>query len=195
MNRVFVLTACLVLGACTQIGTKIGNNYRAELAPLLRAESGSVDDVLAAMGPPHRVAAAGAGYLFLYHHYDIEEDQIGVSSDLPFLNWFKLSLASAEAEELVTVLGFDDQDQLVAVSHWKDLEELGQAGSMTLAIQFSSIIDSSRITTEPWPINNWGKSLLKPLPAMLNDPYAPDSGGAGLELRDTPARVGQRTLE
>lgn len=195
MTRMLALVACVVLGACTQIGNKIGNNYRAELAPLLRGEAETVDDVMAAMGPPHRVAAAGGGYAFLYHHYDIEEDQVGLGSTLPFLEWFKLSLASAEADELVTVMTFDDQDQLLTISHWKDLEELGQAGSMMLAIQFSSVIDSSRITTDPWPINNWGKSLLKPLPAALNDVHAPDSGDAGLELRDTPARVGQRTLE
>ena len=147
------------------------------------------------MGPPHRIASAGDGYVFLYHHFVIEEDQIGLGSDLPVLQWFKLSLASAEADELVTLMAFDNEDQLVAVAHSKDLEELGQAGSMMLAIQFSSIIDSGRITRDSWPINNWGRSLLKPLPMALNDGHAPDSGATGLELRDTPSRVGQRTLE
>ena len=147
------------------------------------------------MGPPHRVAGAGDGYVFLYHHFDIEEDQIGLSSDLPVLQWFKLSLASAEADELVTVMAFDSADKLLTIAHAKDLEELGQAGSMVLAIQFSSIIDSGRITSDPWPINDWGRSLLKPLRKALNDSHAPDSGATGLELRDTPSRVGQRTLE
>ena len=195
MSRWLLLAVCILLGACTQIGNKIGNNYLPELAPLLRGEADTVDEVLAAMGPPHRVAAAGTGYVFLYHHYDIEERQIGLSSDLAFLQWFKLSLASAEADELVTLMSFDADDQLLSVSHWKDLEELGQAGSMMLAIQFSSIIDASRITIDPWPISDWGQSLLKPLPAALNDTHAPDSGAAGLELRDTPSAVGQRSLE
>jgi hypothetical protein len=195
MTRAVVLAACVLIGACTQIGNKIGNNYRPELAPLLRGEAETVDDVLAAMGPPYRIAAAGSGYVFLYHHYDIEEDQIGFSSDLRFLKWFKLSLASAESDELVTLMSFDADDQLLSVSHWKDLDELGQAGSMMLAIQFSSIIDTSRITSDPWPVSDWGQSLLKPLPAALNDAHAPDSGAAGLELRDTPSQVGQRSLE
>jgi hypothetical protein len=195
MTRALVLVMCALLGACTQIGTKIGNDYRAQLAPLLRGEGRTVDDVMAAMGPPHRVAAAGSGYVFLYQHYDIEEDQIGLSSEVQFLKWFKLSLASAEADELVTVMTFDQQDQLVTISHWKDLEELGQAGSMMLAIQFSSIIDSGRMTSDPWPVSDWGQSLLKPLPASLNEFSSPDSGAAGLELRGTPANVGQRTLE
>ncbi len=195
MARLLALVACVLLGACTQIGNKIGNNYRADLAPLLKQEQRSVDDVLSALGPPHRVARAGEGYAFLYHHFDIEEDQIGLGNQVPVLEWFKLSLASAEADALVTLLTFDASDQLTAIGHVKDLEELGQGGSMMLNIMFTSIIDAERILDDPWLINHWGMSLAKPLPAALNTPNSPDDGAAGIELRGTPRGIGQRSLE
>jgi hypothetical protein len=186
---------CVLLGACTQIGNKIGNNYRAELAPLLEQQQGNVDDVLVALGPPHRVARTGEGYAFLYHHFDIEEDQIGLGNEVPVLEWFKLSLASAEADALVTLMTFDLDDQLIAIGHVKDLEELGQGGSMMLNIMFTSIVDAERMILDPWAINHWGMSLAKPLPAALNTPNAPDDGDAGIELRGTPRGIGQRSLE
>ena len=193
--RVLLLAMCLLASACTQIGNKIGNNYRAELAPLLSQDAYTVDDVLAALGPPHRVARAGQGYAFLYNHFDIEEDQIGIGSDTPVLSWFKLSLASADADALVTLFQFDANGQAIATGHWKDLEELGQGGSMMLAIMFTSIIDTGRMTSDPWAINHWGMSLTKPLPAAMNSVHAPDDGEAAIELRGTPDEVGQRTLE
>jgi len=195
MARICLVLMCALLGACTQIGNKIGGNYRSELAPLLVAEQLSVDDVLLALGPPHRVARTGDGYAFLYHHFDIEEEQLGLSNRLPVLEWFKLALASAEADALITLMTFDGNDGLLTIGHVKDLDELGQGGSMMLNIMFTSIVDAERVISDPWAINHWGMSLMKPLPAALNSHHSPDDGSAGMELRGTPERIGQRSLE
>lgn len=196
MNRLLVLACCLVLASCTQITSRIGDNYGADLQQLLEAEQvQTVDDVLARLGPPHRVAAVGEGYAFLYFFFDIDEDQIGVSSQLPVLRLFKLSLASAEADQLVAVLQFDAAGQLLAAGRWKDVEGLGSGGSIGLAILYTSIIDSDRLTEDAWAVNQWGASLLKPMPRGLNHFNTADSGDNGLELRGSPNRIGQRTLE
>ncbi|MDA8752827.1 hypothetical protein N9M39_01570 [Halieaceae bacterium] len=196
MIRLVALVCCLGLSACTQITNRIGNNYGADLQYVLDvAEAQTIDGVLARMGPPHRIAAVGEGYVFLYFFFDIDEDQIGLGSKIPGLRAFKLSLASAEADELVAVLQFDAAGQLLAAGRWQDIEELGQGGAFGLAIMYNSIVDSARLTDDAWTVNQWGASLVKPLPVGLNRANSPDSGGNGLELRGSPTRVGQRALE
>ena len=43
--------------------------------------------------------------------------------------------------------------------------------------------------------NQWGMTLLRPLPETLNARQSLDTGANGLELTNTPVYAGQHTLE
>ena len=196
-----LLSLCLLttlpwLSACTIIDKEVGQPFITEAKQLLvDAEEIHADDVLAALGPPQALSGVAGGYVFLYQHFTIRERQLGFSSDEPFLRWFKLSLADAEATADTLVLRFDTENRLVASGLVTTRDDLGDAGSVMFALNFQPMIDTAELDRDLWGPDRWGLSLLQaPIEAQNRD-NSPDSGREGIELRGSPTGSGQRTLE
>jgi len=45
------------------------------------------------------------------------------------------------------------------------------------------------------PNNDWGASLLRPIPKTINSNSDPNSGQSGIQRRGTPTGTGQQSLE
>jgi hypothetical protein len=74
-------------------------------------------------------------------------------------------------------------------------DELGKGGSVQPIFALVPLVDTRHLASPHRPLNRWGMHLLQDLPVTLNAHQNLDTGQAGLELRGTPSKVGQRTLE
>lgn len=191
-----LLTVALLLPACTLIKKDVGHSFDLPLQTI-QSQQGpvSVDTVLSTLGPPQSVAAVGKGYAFLYQYTRIEEQQLGFSSTKTPLSWLKLALADADSASKVLVVQFDSTGTVSALGRATLDSDLGDSGSVTLAVNFLSMVDSAQLEDDLWGPANWGYSLLQPLEIMLNRQNSPDTGHATLEQRGTSTAAGQRTLE
>ncbi len=185
-----------VTASCTYINKEIGSDFTSDAVLLMEAgKPEHVDQVLSSLGPPQAVSALPEGYVFLYQHFEIQERQIGFSSDSEFLRWFKLAIAGADAEVDSLVLQFNSDNRLLAGGFSTSRSDLGEGGSVMLAINFRSLVDTEELASDLLGATNWGTSLLQRPPALQNRESSLDSGMRGLEMRGTPDKLGQRTLE
>ena len=191
-----VLTSLLLLQGCLQIHREFGQDVYSQAAELIQSEQEiDVARVLEVLGPPQKLSALPQGYAFLYQFSVVDEQQIGLSSDLPVLRWLKFSMAAANARIKTTVFRFDDHDQLIAASSAITHSDLGDEKSIMFALAMSALVDSDDLGYDRWGSNLWGASLLQSTAKTLFVQSDLDSGNIGFEQRGTPTRVGQRTLE
>ena len=203
MKRYLIRSSCLlptiglcVASGCTFIDNSIDRNVSMEdLSFLDSREDVHVDEVLAALGPPQHVSTLAGGYAFLYQHQLLRERQFGISGEQPFLRWFKLSVATADVDSTSIVMQFDGRDRLSAVGYTSDTKDLGRGAAVQLLFIALPLVDAGPFMSEPWDVNRWGASLLRANGIALPADQSMDSGQAGFELRGTPVKVGQRTLE
>lgn len=151
-------------------------------------------EVLDALGPPLRVAAAGDGVVFLYEHVETRETQLGLSLDALKLPFFKAVATRGSAERAALIAVFDAEGILRALARDRWNEDLGRGGAVQFLWAALPIADTSAFEI-PLPAAGWPKQLLAELSVGLNRPHNPDSGEAGIEQLATTRQVGQHTLE
>ena len=188
-----VLTLALLLSACTQWRYELGTRLSPDLLP----EDGpdiTLTQVLAKLGPPLRMSAAGEGYVLAWEFWKIREDTFGLSlgalgADLLSADWGK---AHMHGEFLLVT--FNRQHQMTgrAFSRWSNNAGGGQAVQPLVGLV--SLVDVEDMV-DNLPQHKWGSGLLRPLPQAINAQSRPDMGQSGVERRGTPNGVGQRSLE
>ena len=190
-----VLVASVCCG-CSFLRSDLG--ARVDLAGVDALEPGRTRraEVLASLGPPLDLEPHAGGVAFLYEHVLIEERQLGISLE-GLGRWFgiregalfKLSLGRTSSQREAALLLFDVEGILVSVDSRAWGETLGKGGSVQLFVAASQVVDYGPLREGPRQFH-WGFELLEPLPAGLNRAHRAD-----LELRGTPVRSGQKTLE
>ena len=85
------LSLAIALSACTQWRYELGSQLSPEMLPE-DAGNLSLSEVLARLGPPLRLSAAGEGYVLAWEFWKIREDTIGLSlgamgADLLSVDW------------------------------------------------------------------------------------------------------------
>jgi hypothetical protein len=151
--------------------------------------------VLQQLGPPAEMSALPKGLAFLYEHIIANEKQIGISfGSIDILNWFKFSSGKGTADRQALLLIFDEKGILRQQGFQEYHDKMGSGLAVQLFIAIAAMVDSSYLDDAVGP-NEWGMSLLMPLPQALNIRQSLDTGTQGLEQGGTPAAVGQHTLE
>jgi hypothetical protein len=110
------------------------------------------------------------------------------------LKWLKFAVASASADRQAFILTFDEQGILQTRRFLEHSEDLGTGGAIQLLLVVQELVGTSHLDDEIGP-NDWGISLLRPLPQTLNIRQSLNTGTSGIEQKGTPTNVGQHTLE
>ena len=193
MARLWLLLPGLFLAACSQWSYDLGNPL-GESAWQQSTELQYLGDTLAALGPPHRVAAVADGYVLGWEYWEIRERSLGVSlgalgADLLAVDWGRAQLSGE-----FLLLRFDREHRLTARA-FNTWDERGGGGTaLQPSIALVDLVDVEDLL-EPLPQHRWGALSLGRLPVTLNRASSPDSGQAALEQRGTPTGAGQRSLE
>lgn len=185
------LIPCLC--SCTVISTKIGKPIKYE-GQSLQTDITHYRNVLNHLGPPLKISKYNKGLVFLYESIDIEERQLGFSSNKDILQWFKFSFARAKAYRQVLVLIFNENGYLTEKRFNQFNENLGGGQGISIIVSIKSLVDTSHLD-EVSDTHFWGKSLLNPIPEVLNIPNNLRSGETGVEQFGSFTSVGQHTLE
>ena len=188
-----LLLGLVVLGGCTQWRYDLGTPLHPGQLP--DAQAGMpLGDVLARLGPPHRVSATVDGYVLAWEFWKIREDTIGLSlgalgADLLSVDWGK---ARVSGDFLLAF--FDSHHRLTAsaFSQWQG--DAGGGRAIQPMIGLVSLVDVEDLVDE-LPQHDWGASLLEPLPIAANSDSRPDTGQNGIQRRGTPSGIGQQSLE
>lgn len=182
--------------------TLIDENFSRPLAPA-QADHVPVDEqphyreVMENLGAPLLVSADDDNLFFLYEYALTKERQLGISVDIeavPWLKWIKLSFARAKADHQALVMIFDKGGYLMTSQYGEWERDLGDGSSIELFLSTHRLVDTTSYTDKLGP-NEWGATLLRPLPEVLNRASSLDTGENGLELVSTPVKAGQHTLE
>ena len=151
-------------------------------------------DVLDVLGPPASISSLTDGFAFQYETLQIDEQQFGLSADVSFLRWFKLSYGRARVDREVHTFVFNRAGYVQAYGKKKIKDDAGKGISYQFVVKVTQVVDTGYLEKEP-PQNGWGLALLQPLPVAMNSGQSMDSGLSGLEQRGTSTSIGQRTLE
>lgn len=188
--------AVLLLAGCTFINEDISTPLNFSEIDLREGHS-HYRDALEQLGPPTTVSSYENGVLFLYEYTKTKEIQLGLSvnkDELPWLSWFKLSLGRGYADRQAILMIFDDQGILRILSFDSWERNLGGGSAIQIFFSVHKVVDTSMYYVSTGP-NQWGMTLLRPLPETLNARQSLDTGANGLELTNTPVYAGQHTLE
>jgi hypothetical protein len=185
--------AILAVGGCTIIHKDIDTPLDLSQS-ILQEENTHFSSILDQLGPPAKISALPNGMAFLYEYVSITERQIGIGFDAEILKWLKFAIAGASDVRQTLVLVFDEQGMLQTHRFLEHTEDLGKGGAMQLMIAVQQLIDTSHLDDTRGP-NEWGTSLLRPVPETLNIHQSLNTGTGGIEQKGTPASIGQHTLE
>lgn len=188
-----VLTALLLLCGCTQWRYDIG-------APLVEAatpqpESGlSLPQVLALLGPPHRLSRTADGYVMAWEHWQVREGSLGFGLGFLGADFLSIDRAEARVSGEFLLLGFDRGHRLTSsrFSSWDN--DAGSGSAIQPLISAVSVVDTDDLTGR-MPQHRWGAASLLRLPEALNIQSRPDMGTTGVQQRGTPSGIGQQSLE
>ena len=180
------------IGSCAIISTKIDNPIIYE-EQSLQTDSTHYSNVLDLYGPPSKISKYNKGLVFLYESIDINERQLGFGFRDIF-KWFKFSFARGNADRQVLVLIFNEDGYLTGKRFKQFDEKIGSGQGISIIVSIQSLVDTSNLE-ENRDTMLWGKSLLNPIPEVLNIPYNLKSGETGVEQLGSPTSVGQHTLE
>lgn len=188
-----LLALLLLLGGCTQwyhrLGAALPEDYekRAEGEPLAR--------VLAALGPPLRLAATERGLVMAWESWRIRQDALGVGlgwvwagADFLTLNW-----GGARIRGDYLVLSFDGEGRVDGAARVRRNDSIG-SGTAVQPFGLVPMVNVSDIL-RPLPQHAWGGSQLLPLPVVLNNAQRPGMADTGIEQRGTPRGVGASAQE
>jgi hypothetical protein len=187
---------CFLLSGCTVLTKDIGCPVDPCGIRFIEGET-HYRTVIHQLGPPAKVSSLTGGLAFLYEHVVTKEKQIGLSIkelDETVFRWLKFSTARGRADRQDLLLVFDEKG-ILRNQRFKDYDEsLGSGSSIQFKFAVETLVDSSFLEDSIGP-NQWGTSLLRPLPQTLNVRQSLETGDCGLEQAGTPTSVGQHTLE
>lgn len=189
------LLALLLMGlaGCTQwyhrLGAALPEDYEK------RAEGESLAKVLAALGPPMRLAATDRGLVMAWEAWRIRQDALGVGlgwiwagADFLTLNW-----GGARIRGDYLVLSFDGEGRVDGAARVRRNDSIG-SGTAVQPFGLVPMVNVSDIL-RPLPQHAWGGSQLLPLPVVLNNAQRPGMADTGIEQRGTPRGVGASAQE
>ena len=188
-----LLALLLLLGGCTQwyhrLGAALPEDYEK------RAEGESLARVLAALGPPLRLAATDRGLVMAWESWRIRQDALGVGlgwvwagADFLTLNW-----GGARIRGDYLVLSFDGEGRVDGAARVRRDDSIG-SGTAVQPFGLVPMVNVSDIL-RPLPQHAWGGSQLLPLPVVLNNAQRPGMANTGVEQRGTPRGVGASAQE
>jgi len=188
-----LLPLLLLSGCYSQWRYELGTRVSPDALPT-NAQALSLAEVLARLGPPHRLSAAGTGYVLAWEFWQIREDTFGLSlgalgTDLMSVDWGK---AHMHGEFLLVTFNRQHRTTSSSFARWSNDTGGGQA--IQPFISFVSLVDVEDMLVD-MPHHQWGGALLQPLPAAINKDSSPDTGQSGIQRRGTPTGVGQQSLE
>ena len=188
-----VLTLALLVSACTQWRYELGTRVSPDLLP----EDGpdiTLTEILAKLGPPLRMSAAGEGYVLAWEFWKIREDTFGLSLGAMGADVLSVDWGNAHMHGEFLLVTFNRQHQMTgrAFSRWSN--DAGGGQSVQPLVGLVSLVDVEDMVGN-LPQHQWGAGLLRPLPQAINAQSRPDTGQNGVQRRGTPNGVGQRSLE
>ena len=188
-----VLSATALISGCSIWSYDLGQPLTGLDVPA-NQEQAALGDVLARLGPPHRIAAGDSGYVMAWEHWLVSEASVGFSLGFLGAEFLSMDWGDARVEGEYLLLTFDREHMLVSstVSQWNN--DAGGGGAIQPLFGFVSVVDVDDLT-ERMPQHRWGAAALKPLPNALNNPSNPELGQGGLQQRGTPTGAGQQSLE
>jgi hypothetical protein len=189
-----LLALCLVLSGCAHIRTDLGAPLPPETA-LAQAGPSHYSTVLEAYGPPSKISALPAGFVFLYEHVQIDERQWGLILPGPIAKYFKIVWATSRAETNLAVFVFDQQGRLSASDFETFRNDPGGGFGLTLIFKIKSLTETYEYTRSQEGILDWGMAALQRLPVTLNAAQSLDAGDQGLDVLRVDGVAGQRALE
>jgi hypothetical protein len=194
-NRKFryaLLLLCAFLTGCSHLTSEIGPPLPA--APGITVGRTTSQEVLEKVGVPSEVSASPSGFVFLYEHNYVAENQLGFTLNVTVMKWFKFVYARSRLTHDAWLLCFDTNQVLQAwgKEDWK--APLGQGAAAQFLMTAHTLVDSSPVR-QPATQHEWGAMWLDPLPQVLNSAQSLQDGRFGLEQTLAPTAVGQHTLE
>lgn len=182
-----------VLGGCSVVNKEI------DVAPVVgtsefKSSETHCYDILDRLGPPAQITALPGGFAWFYQSLVVKERQLGITLPGDISGLFKLALADADLEEKARVYVFDPSGRLRSHADLDDLDDVGNGMAIQFFAAVGQVVDTGYLEDNPVQ-QDWGFGLLEPLPQTLNAGQSLDFGTRGAELRGTPKKVGQRTLE
>ena len=203
------LGAVALLGACSRFSVTAGTPLP-DVSNRYACGGTTYKQVMADLGPPHKVTRVAGGFAFLYEYQDANENQVTVtlanlaapftggtsevtSSVGSFLaGTFGPSYAWAQGTSRIAFLTFDDSGTLRAAQNQVSKIDLGQQFAFTWLISPQPASDIGALS-EPSQTHRWGRRNLRPIPRTLNELQSPDAGPYGFERTGTPRGAGQRS--
>jgi hypothetical protein len=187
-----LLLATLLLGGCTQWRYELGQPLSPETVGRT-SELTSLTEVLAELGPPQRISAAGSGYVLAWEFWQIGETTAGLSlgalgTDLLSIDWGDSRISG---DFLLVTFNRQHQVTSSSFSHWHSDGGGGQAIQPMVGLSLVDVDD----LVDHLPHHQWGAALLQPIPQAINADSRPDMGQSGIQQRGTPTGSGQQTLE
>lgn len=190
--RTVLLFLLPTLAGCSHLTSEIGPPL--PVTPAITTGQSTLGDVLKSIGVPSQISASPAGFIFLYEHNGVTENQLGLSVNYPVLDWFKFVYAHSRLNHEAWLLAFDTNGVLQAWGEENWEKPLGQGAAIQILITAQSLVDSSQVR-RPAAQHEWGEMWLNPLPEVLNTSQSPKDGRFGLEQTLAPTAVGQHALE
>jgi hypothetical protein len=191
-RRALLLLGSLLLCACSHSQYHLGT----PLSTLALPQSGPgtmVTDVMSILGPPQRLSADPAGYVFAWEYWRVVENGVGFNLGPLGADFISLDWARVDSHGEFVVATFSSDHQLTSITHSRWSSQVGDGRAM----QPFGIYDVATTgdLLQPLPQHRWGGAMLRRLPEALNRDTDIDSGENGLEQRATPQDIGQRALE
>jgi len=188
-----VLCLSALVSACSVWSYDLGNPLSALAVPEAHEQT-PLGEVLAKLGPPHRIAAGDSGYVMAWEYWLVSETSVGLSLGFMGADFLSIDWGDARVKGEYLLLTFDREHELVSttVSEWDN--DAGGGGAVQPLFGFVSVVDVDDLT-ERMPQHHWGAAALQPLPKALNNPSNPELGQGGLQQRGTPTGTGQQSLE
>jgi hypothetical protein len=192
VSSALLVSGLLFVTGCTHLTSEIGPPLPS--TPGIVTGKSALGDVLKNVGVPSQVSASPAGFVFLYEHNGITENQLGLNANYPILRWFKFVYAWSRFRHEAWLMTFDTNDVLQAWGRENWDKPLGTGAAAQILVQVQGLVDSSQFR-RPASQHRWGEMWLNPLPQVLNTAQSPQDGRFGLEQTLAPTFVGQHTLE
>ena len=192
-SAALLLCWLVTLPGCSRWTYSIGQNLSPEDQPRVEDQL-QLGDVLARLGPPHRISALSNGYVLAYEYWHIVEDKVGISLSAAGADFLSIDWGSAHTQGEFLLLSFNRQHQLVDSSFEEWDRDAGGGQGIQPLMSVVSVVDVDDLT-KAMPQHRWGGFALERMPVTLNAGSHLDSGQSGIEQRGTPTGVGQRSLE
>lgn len=187
-----VLVLVYLLSGCSQLRYELGTRLSPDALPDPGQEV-SLAEMLASLGPPHRLSAVGSGYVAAWEFWQIREDSIGISlgalgADLMSMDWGR---GHMQGDFLLVT--FNRQHRVTGSSFARWSSDAG-GGRAIQPFGLVSLADVEDLLDQ-MPQHQWGAALLESLPRMINSSSRPDTGQNGIQRRGTPTGTGQQSLD